>query len=113
MTDDRTAALLNEREKSHGDFAANAAAAQGLKNFQRRGQGRPLNYVQQEAIDVILTKIARIMVGDPNNSDHWADISGYARLVADDTLQRAAALKSTYVARQPCPPTIIYLGFGP
>jgi hypothetical protein len=32
---------------------------------------------------MILHKIARIVNGDPNWSDSWRDIAGYATLVAD------------------------------
>ena len=39
-------------------------------------------FIQQECIDMILHKIARIGTGDPNKVDHWDDIAGYATLVA-------------------------------
>jgi len=36
---------------------------------------------QQEAIDMILHKIARIVNGNPNYKDSWTDIIGYATLI--------------------------------
>jgi len=38
---------------------------------------------QQEALEMIAHKIARILNGDPNYVDSWVDIAGYAKLVAD------------------------------
>jgi hypothetical protein len=43
--------------------------------------------MQREALDMILHKIARIVNGNPNETDHWHDIAGYATLVE----QRACA----------------------
>ena len=36
---------------------------------------------QKESLEMIQHKIARILNGDPNYSDSWHDISGYATLV--------------------------------
>jgi hypothetical protein len=33
-----------------------------------------------EALEMICTKIARILSGNPNDPDHWKDIAGYAEL---------------------------------
>jgi hypothetical protein len=38
---------------------------------------------QREALDMIAHKIGRILNGDPDYSDSWRDIAGYATLVAD------------------------------
>jgi hypothetical protein len=37
-----------------------------------------------EALEMIAMKIARILSGNPNFSDHWEDIEGYARLVSNE-----------------------------
>jgi len=42
-----------------------------------------LTYAQAEALEMIQHKIGRILAGDPNVLDHWADIVGYAQLVAN------------------------------
>jgi hypothetical protein len=38
---------------------------------------------QQEGLEMICHKIARIVNGDPNYVDSWLDIGGYAQLIAD------------------------------
>lgn len=73
--------ILSEREKTHGDFKANAHVAQSLKLILRESEKWPLMQDRQkEALDMMATKVARIMVGDPNHKDHWDDIAGYAKL---------------------------------
>jgi len=46
-------------------------------------QGKTFATDQAEALDMIFSKIARILNGDPNHLDSWTDIAGYATLVAD------------------------------
>lgn len=73
--------LLNEREKTHGDFAETARMSQALKSLMSTGYRYPeLSDVQCEALDMIASKIARIVSGDANELDHWRDIAGYAQL---------------------------------
>ena len=43
----------------------------------------PMDPDQREAMEMICQKMARIMNGDPNYSDSWHDIAGYATLVAN------------------------------
>jgi len=38
---------------------------------------------QWEALEMIATKLSRIVNGNPNKIDNWDDIAGYATLVAD------------------------------
>ena len=38
---------------------------------------------QSEALDMIMTKIARVINGDANHVDTWNDIAGYATLVSE------------------------------
>ena len=49
---------------------------------------------QLEALDMIFSKIARIINGDPNYADSWHDIAGYAKLI-DDRLVADQAPKET------------------
>lgn len=78
MTIDNT---IRERTATHGDFDKVAMVAQPLKNHTRAVASPRVGFVHQEAIDMILHKIARIAVGNPNELDHWRDIEGYAKLV--------------------------------
>ena len=77
--------LLAERETTHGNFQATALIAQRLKDV---GHNTPnwqgvLTDVQRESLESIFVKIARILSGDPNHPDVWADIEGYAHLVTE------------------------------
>lgn len=72
--------LLAERAKTHGDFGDVAYVAQGIRAaLQYQGRVR-LSDRQREALDMIASKLARIVCGDPCHADHWDDIAGYARL---------------------------------
>lgn len=76
--------ILNEREKTHGDYGSHAAITQALKadmHCQSSWLSLPEN--QRETLDMIAHKIGRILAGDPDFRDHWADIAGYATLSAD------------------------------
>jgi hypothetical protein len=76
-------ALLEERGRTHGEFDENALVIQELKRAMRHQPGwARLDYCQAEALDAIAMKIGRILAGDPNHADHWADCAGYAMLVA-------------------------------
>jgi hypothetical protein len=37
----------------------------------------------REALHMIAHKMGRIATGNPNIKDHWADIAGYATLIAN------------------------------
>jgi hypothetical protein len=70
------------RAPVYGDFTSNAEIAQELKNTVRAYDGQ-LNHVQRESLDLIFTKIGRILSGDPNHADSWHDIAGYAMLAEE------------------------------
>lgn len=70
--------ILNEREKTHGSFSDVSRVAQRLK-YEVWSSSIP--DIHQEALDMICTKMARIVCGDHNEPDHWTDIMGYAKLV--------------------------------
>jgi hypothetical protein len=44
---------------------------------------------QWEALEMIVHKIGRIVNGNPDVTDHWVDIAGYATLIADRLEGRA------------------------
>jgi hypothetical protein len=76
-----TEQLLAERGKTHGDFMDNASMAQRLKRDMHSSDGwSNLLDAQQESLDLIATKISRILSGGNNNQDNWDDIAGYAKL---------------------------------
>lgn len=79
---------LAERGKTHGDYSQTAAVAQCIKHALRSVPGwNELTAVQSESLDLIATKMARIVCGDAREIDHWRDVRGYAGL-AEGELER-------------------------
>jgi hypothetical protein len=73
--------ILTTREATHGNFREVARVAQDLKGTITQSPGYvALNPAQREALDMITTKIGRILSGNPKFKDHWVDIAGYAKL---------------------------------
>ncbi len=82
---------LKKRGQVHGLFVEQALCTQKLKEVMKeclvafkKPHGH-LRYTQQEALDMIILKIGRIIAGDPMHTDHWHDIAGYALLAEEDT----------------------------
>ena len=78
--------VLDERAKDYGKFIEGAEIMQMLKRLVHNyieERGTPLAFDQREAIDMIIHKLGRIINGNPDKVDHWVDIAGYAKLVAE------------------------------
>lgn len=78
--------ILKERGGRYGRFVDHAHITQYLKVIignHLTAKKKTLHPDQQEALDMICHKIGRIVNGDPDYSDSWHDIAGYAKLVAD------------------------------
>ena len=78
--------LLQERALQYGTFVSLAKTAQEFKSVLYRELGsrnKRLADDQTESLDMILHKIARIINGNADHVDSWADIAGYATLVAE------------------------------
>lgn len=76
--------LLLERGKTHGDYSVHARVTQEIKQtFRANSDHNKFTHDQREALDMIAHKLGRIIAGDPDFRDHWDDIAGYAKLVAD------------------------------
>jgi len=76
--------VLNERGSRYGNFETQALITQDLKRMIRRyamQQDTAMSPDQWEALDMICSKIARILNGDPDYDDSWVDIAGYAQLI--------------------------------
>lgn len=79
--------ILEDRQKTHGDFTAHAGCTQELKNviaywLEESGNATLLTNSMNEALDMICHKIGRIVAGNPSHKDHWDDIAGYATLIS-------------------------------
>lgn len=84
-----TEKLISTRETTHGPWEVTAQVSHNLKEcFRAQAQlacaheqvYNSLSPQREEAIEMILTKIARIISGNPDEPDHWNDIAGYAYL---------------------------------
>jgi hypothetical protein len=75
---------LTERGSTYGDFTVNAEIAQQIKKILHDSPAwGTMVFAHREALDVIASKISRIVTGDPDYSDNWHDIQGYAKLAGD------------------------------
>ena len=79
---------LADRGKTYGAFKGQARLTQTLKTVMRTGDNWDDEMADdmREALDMIASKIARILNGDPTHKDSWHDIIGYAKLI-EDTLE--------------------------
>lgn len=86
-------ALLQVRQKTHGDFGLNSAISQKIKNVFKRVHPHyeNLSDVHKEALDMIALKLSRIMSGQPDFADHWDDVAGYAKLGSEACTDRDPA----------------------
>jgi len=77
---------LDERAKDYGKFKDGAALMQGIKRLladHAAKHDKTFTDDQWEALEMIVHKVGRIVNGNPDKVDHWTDIAGYAKLVAD------------------------------
>jgi hypothetical protein len=78
--------ILDARAVDYGAFKDGASLMQGIKRLMaEHAQRHNKTFAddQWEALEMIVHKMGRIVNGDPDKVDHWADIAGYAKLVAD------------------------------
>ncbi len=71
------------RDHQHGGMEAVGEISQYIKLAMRDGRNwESLTAGEQEALDMIAHKIARILSGaDPHDHQHWEDVAGYAQAV--------------------------------
>jgi hypothetical protein len=83
---DEVDVTLDARALDYGKFIEGAEVMQMLKRVVQaalNNRDKVLAHDQAEAMDMIIHKIGRIVNGNPDVVDHWLDIAGYAKLVAD------------------------------
>jgi hypothetical protein len=81
--------LVKERGGEHGDFRTQFPTAQSLKQVARASKNwERMSLSQREALEMVLLNVSRILNGNPSSADHWADIAGYAYLIAADLKNR-------------------------
>lgn len=81
-------ATLAERGKRYGSFYDHATIAQGLQEVLHEAPNwYKLQPDVRQMMIVITDKMARILNGDPDYTDNYHDIQGYARLVESRLLE--------------------------
>jgi hypothetical protein len=82
-------ATLAYRQSTHGDFADVAFRAQEIKtSFHYGTRWHTLSPVQMESLEMLATKLARLVEGDPDFEDHTVDAIGYLTLMLNDLRSR-------------------------
>lgn len=75
---------LAERGARYGDFTNHAKIAQSILDAYMAAPGwNKLSDDKKQAMRMFADKAARILNGDPEYTDNWHDIAGYAKLVED------------------------------
>lgn len=78
-------ATVEERGNRYGTFKDGADIMQELKSVMRSTPNwSKLTPSQREALEMIQHKVGRILNGDPNYTDSWHDIKGYAHLIEEE-----------------------------
>jgi uncharacterized protein YdhG (YjbR/CyaY superfamily) len=78
--------VLDTRAEQYGSFMQSSDTVIRIKGIMHNAIARNEVHLypdQLQALDMIATKISRIVHGNPNHLDSWIDIAGYATLVAD------------------------------
>ncbi len=76
---------LKERGSRYGCFKDLAEISGNLRNVMELSPNwKGLSLDKQEALIIIMHKVARILNGDPEYADSWHDIAGYATLVENE-----------------------------
>ncbi len=82
--------VLKDRGTMYGDYSKMAECICEMQRlvaqYQPKNESGRLHMTdaQHHSLDMIMTKIGRIITGNPNHSDNWLDIEGYARLAREN-----------------------------
>jgi hypothetical protein len=72
---------LRTKQVTNGPFEDMSQLSQALKFALRRGRNwEPMGPESKEALELIATHLAKILVGDANEAKHWNDIATLARI---------------------------------
>jgi len=85
---DKLNKTLKERSEKYGSFTGYCKYASQLKLVIEESRlNGSIDALHAEALDMIFSKIARILNGDPDYVDNWHDIAGYAQLVENEIIK--------------------------
>ena len=95
---------IKERTESYGDFADNATVAQLLKDAIQMETNYPnMPPYMRESLDIICSKISRMVTGDWKHADNWLDIQGFAKLSLDRLNESRPYIYEDDLPREPLP----------
>lgn len=78
------AETLQQRGSKYGRFDDQGRIEQAIKRAMHDSPNwTTLPDDSKSAIEMIATKLSRILKGDPEYDDNWRDIAGYAQLIVD------------------------------
>jgi hypothetical protein len=99
--------ILAARNKTHGDYADQAALAQNLKRMLRNTRNwEKMDFCQAQSMEAFCDKISRALTGDNDEIDHWQDISGYAQLVVKELEARKGGSQTPEIPMAKLPVSI-------
>ena len=79
-----TSDTLTERGERYGNYMEQTTISNNIKRaMQEIPAFWEMDTDQKDALEMIAVKMSRIVNGDPDYADNWADIAGYATLVKD------------------------------
>lgn len=74
--------VLRARGSVYGQFTDCAHVAQRLKGVAAQSPGwARMSDVQRESLELVFTKLSRMLAGDPEYLDNLVDIIGYTQLI--------------------------------
>lgn len=80
---DETATIIEAREVPYGNFEQQCKIIEEIMHEVRESPNWwSMACDQREAVHMIVVKLSRILNGDHNHKDSWADIAGYAKLIS-------------------------------
>ena len=88
--------VLKERGNRYGNYQNQTRISSEIITAYKSNTASNFNQLesdQEDALVMIAVKISRILNGDPDYSDNWRDIAGYATLVAGRLEQKETEYK--------------------
>lgn len=85
--------ILEERNITHGDYGVESKVAEAIKDVLLEAGYKKLPWYVRNALDLIATKISRLVCGNFKHLDHYDDISGYAQLVKKELFKESMEKK--------------------
>lgn len=77
--------IHQERKNNYGSFKVNAAISQKLKvAIQVTPKYKDLSTTQKEGLDMVCSKLSRLLTGDCNHRDSWIDMIGFLNLIVEE-----------------------------